>query len=171
MNRLRQAAGRRRVRWPVVLVLVSVGLMPGTLRGQGHAANEAAAKMTAAAGFEVSLVAAEPLVMDPVAFDWGPDGKLWVAEMADYPTGIDGKGTPGGRVRFLEDTNGDGRYDKSTVFLDGLAYPNSVMAWRDGVLVCSAPDLIYAQDTDNDGRAATIDFAKVRQFAPEPRMP
>src|SRR3546814_10847276 len=45
------------------------------------------------------------------------------------------------------------RSDKSTVFLDGLSYPNSVMAWRDGVLVCTAPDLIYARDTDGDGRA------------------
>ena len=104
-------------------------------------------------GFKIELVAAEPLVMDPVAFDWGPDGKLWVAEMADYPSGIDGKGKPGGRVRSLEDTNGDGHYDKSTVFLDGLSYPNSVMPWRNGVLVCTAPDLLYAEDTDGDGRA------------------
>ena len=63
-------------------------------------------------GFRIELVAAEPLVMDPVAIDWGADGRLWVAEMADYPLGIDGKGKPGGRVRFLEDTAGDGRYDR-----------------------------------------------------------
>ena len=50
-------------------------------------------------GYQIQLVAAEPLVQDPVAIDWAPDGKLWVAEMADYPSGIDGK--PGGRVRFL----------------------------------------------------------------------
>ena len=87
-------------------------------------------------GFKVELVAAEPLVKDPVCFDWGPDGKLWVVEMADYPLGLDDKGKPGGRVRYLEDTTGDGKYDKSTLFLDGLAFPNSVMAWRKGVLVC-----------------------------------
>ena len=50
---------------------------------------------------------------DPIAFDWGADGKLWVVEMGDYPLGIDGKGKPGGVVRFLEDTDGDGRYDKA----------------------------------------------------------
>ena len=53
-------------------------------------------------GFRVELVAAEPLVMDPIAIDWGADGKLWVVEMADYPLGLDDQGEPGGRVRFLE---------------------------------------------------------------------
>ena len=104
-------------------------------------------------GFRVELVAAEPLVMDPVAFDWGSDGKLWVVEMADYPLGIDGKGKHGGRVRFLEDTNNDGKYDKSTLFLDGVPYPNGIMPWRDGVLVSAAPDVFYAADTDGDGKA------------------
>ena len=104
-------------------------------------------------GYVLELVAAEPMVLDPVAIDWGPDGRLWVAEMADYPYGMDGKGQPGGRVRFLEDTDQDGRYDRSTVFLDKLSFPNGVMAWRNGVLVTAAPELFYAEDTDGDGRA------------------
>tara|TARA_R110002111_G_scaffold227346_1_gene288832 strand:- start:77839 stop:83043 length:5205 start_codon:yes stop_codon:yes gene_type:complete len=104
-------------------------------------------------GFHVELVAAEPLVQDPVAFDWGPDGKLWVAEMADYPLGIDEKGTFAGRVRYLEDTNGDGKYDKSILFLDGLGYPTGVMAWRNGVIVTTAPEVFYAEDTNGDGKA------------------
>ena len=104
-------------------------------------------------GYVLELVAAEPMVLDPVAIDWGPDGRLWVAEMADYPYGMDGKGQPGGRVRFLEDTDQDGRYDRSTVFLDNLSFPNGVMAWRNGVLVTAAPELFYAEDTNGDGRA------------------
>ncbi len=104
-------------------------------------------------GFRVELVAAEPLVKDPVAFDWGPDGKLWVAEMADYPLGIDEKGTFGGRVRFLEDTNGDGTYDKSTLFMEGLGFPTGVMAWKKGVIVTTAPEVFYAEDTNGDGKA------------------
>ena len=103
--------------------------------------------------FKVELVAAEPLVMDPVAIDWGADGKLWVAEMADYPQGIDGHGKPGGRIRYLEDTDGDGRYDRSTVFLDGINFPNGVLAWGRGVLVTAAPEIFYAEDADGDGRA------------------
>jgi putative membrane-bound dehydrogenase-like protein len=104
-------------------------------------------------GFRIELVAAEPLLHDPVNFEWGADGKLWVVEMLDYPLGLDGKGMPGGRVRFLEDTDGDGRYDRSTVFLEGLSFPTGVMPWRRGVLVSAAPEVLYAEDTDGDGRA------------------
>jgi putative membrane-bound dehydrogenase-like protein len=107
-------------------------------------------------GFEVELVAAEPLVQDPVAFAWGPDGKLWVVEMGDYPLGVDGKGAPGGRVKYLEDTHGDGKYDKATLFLDGLHYPTGVLPWHKGVLITCAPDILYAEDTDGDGKADKV---------------
>jgi putative membrane-bound dehydrogenase-like protein len=109
-----------------------------------------------AAEFTVDLVAAEPEVVDPVAIDWGADGKLWVIEMRDYPLGIDGNWKPGGTVKFLEDKDGDGRYERSTLFLDGLPFPTGVFAWRKGVLVCAAPDILYAEDTNNDGRADVV---------------
>ncbi|REK11422.1 MAG: dehydrogenase [Planctomycetota bacterium] len=104
-------------------------------------------------GFQVELMAAEPLVADPIAIAFGPDGKLWVVEMGDYPRGIDGEGGKGGRVRYLEDTDGDGQFDKSTLFLDDLGYPNGIAPWREGMLVSCAPDILYAEDTDGDGRA------------------
>jgi putative membrane-bound dehydrogenase-like protein len=104
-------------------------------------------------GFKVELVAAEPLVKDPVAIDWGPDGKLWVVEMADYPLGIDGKGTPGGRVRFLEDTDDDGRFDKSTLFADELSFPTGILVWGQGVLVTAAPQIVYLEDRSGDGKS------------------
>ena len=104
-------------------------------------------------GYTLQLVAAEPLVADPVAIDWDLSGRLWVVEMADYPYGMDGQGQPGGRVRCLEDLNSDGQYERSTVFLDGLSFPTAVMPWRDGVLITAAPELIFAKDTDGDGRA------------------
>jgi hypothetical protein len=104
-------------------------------------------------GFKVELVANEPLVIDPVAFDWGPDGKLWVVEMRDYPLGMDGHGKPGGVIKYLEDTDGDGRYDKATVFLEGVNFPNGIMVWRKGVLISAAPEIFYAEDTDGDGKA------------------
>jgi len=104
-------------------------------------------------GFKVELVAQEPLVQDPIAFEWGADGKLWVVEMGDYPLGTDGKGKPGGVVLFLEDTNHDGIYDKSTKFLEGLNFPTGVMPWGKGVIVSAAPEIFYAEDTDGDGKA------------------
>ena len=104
-------------------------------------------------GFQVELVASEPMVEGPVAFDWSEDGKLWVVEMRDYPLGLDGHGKPGGRVVVLESTLNDGHYDKSTVFLDGLNFPNGIIAWRKGVIVSAPPDIFYAEDTDGDGKA------------------
>ena len=71
----------------------------------------------------------------------------------DYPTGLRGGYEPGGRIVFLDDTDRDGFPDKRTVFLDGLSFPSGVTAWRNGVLVCAAPDILYAEDTDGDGRA------------------
>ncbi|MBI4324376.1 MAG: VCBS repeat-containing protein [Chloroflexi bacterium] len=114
---------------------------------------ESLASIRVRPGFKVELVAHEPLLEDPVAFDWAPDGKLWVAEMVDYPAGMDGQGKPGGIVRFLEDLDGDGRYDKSTVFLEGLNFPNGIMPWDRGVLISAAPEILYAEDTDGDGKA------------------
>ncbi|HRF02160.1 MAG TPA: c-type cytochrome [Pirellulaceae bacterium] len=114
---------------------------------------QALATMRVAGEFDVRLAAAEPLTEDPVAFDWGPDGRLWVVEMADYPRGIDDRGTVGGRVRVLEDLDGDGVYDRSTLFLDSLPYPNGIKVWGEGVFVSTAPDLIFAVDRDGDGRA------------------
>ncbi|MFO0909170.1 MAG: neutral/alkaline non-lysosomal ceramidase N-terminal domain-containing protein [Isosphaeraceae bacterium] len=104
-------------------------------------------------GLRIELVAAEPLVLDPVAIDFGADGKLWVCEMRDYPTGIDGNWKPGGVVKVLTDTNGDGRYDTGSEFLGDLPFPTGVMAWRKGVLICAAPEIIYAEDTNGDGKA------------------
>src|SRR5438552_2960142 len=95
-------------------------------------------------GLTVDLMAAEPQVASPVAIDFGPDGKLWVAEMTDYPLGLDGKFKPGGRIRVLEDRFGTGRFDKSTIFLDNIPFPTGIKVWRKGVLICAAPDILYA---------------------------
>ncbi|SIO65583.1 putative membrane-bound dehydrogenase domain-containing protein [Singulisphaera sp. GP187] len=127
---------------------------------------DALSAMRVKKGFRVELVASEPLILDPVAIDFGGDGKLWVCEMRDYPAGLDGNYTPGGVVKVLEDRDGDGRYETGTNFLEGLPFPTGVMAWRKGVLICAAPEILYAEDTDGDGKA---DVRKVlfRGFATE----
>jgi putative membrane-bound dehydrogenase-like protein len=96
----------------------------------------------------IELVAAEPDVVSPVAICWDADGRLYVAEMIDYPTG-----PTTGRVRLLEDPDQRGRYRKSTVFAARLPFPNGVLAYRGGVLVTAAPDLWFMKDTDGDGKA------------------
>ena len=104
-------------------------------------------------GFEVDLIAAEPLTKDPVAFDWDLNGRLWVVEMADYPYGMDGNGQAGGRIRVLEDRDADGIMDYSSLFAEGLNFPNGLLIWRDGVIVTAAPDILFLRDTDGDGKA------------------
>src|SRR5438094_10117997 len=85
-------------------------------------------------GFTVELMAAEPLVMDPIAFAWGADGKLWGVEMGDYPLGVDGKNKFGGKVKFLEKSEEDGPADKAAVYRDTLAYHTGAARWRHRVL-------------------------------------
>ncbi|MGN6547795.1 MAG: neutral/alkaline non-lysosomal ceramidase N-terminal domain-containing protein, partial [Aureliella sp.] len=99
-------------------------------------------------GFQVDLVAAEPLVDDPINIAFGHDGRVWVVEMADYPLGAPG----GGRVRWLRDRDGDGKLDESHVLLSGLDFPTSVAPWRDGIIVIAAPSIFFAADRDGDGK-------------------
>ncbi|MBX3420016.1 MAG: neutral/alkaline non-lysosomal ceramidase N-terminal domain-containing protein [Pirellulaceae bacterium] len=124
-----------------------------TTTSQPISPQESLAGMHVPLGYRVDLMACEPQVLDPVAFDWDAAGRLWIVEMADYPLGLDGQGEPGGRVRVLEDTDGDGRYETSQLFADKLSFPTGILTWRDGALVTAAPQLLFLQDTDGDGRA------------------
>ena len=98
----------------------------------------------------VELVAAEPLVMSPCAMAFDERGRLFVAENRGYPSTAN---PPQGDIALLEDTDGDGRMDKRTVFADALPFPNGVMPWRGGVIVTCAPDVLFFKDTDGDGKA------------------
>lgn len=137
-----------------VLLLAGIGQTP-TYDPKPLSPAESLKALKPRPGFQAELMVAEPLVMDPIAFAFGADGKLWVVEMGDYPRGSDGKGKPGGRVKVLEDTRGTGKYDKATLFVDGLAYPTGVLPWRRGVLILAAPDLIYAEASSGSGPADT----------------
>jgi putative membrane-bound dehydrogenase-like protein len=98
----------------------------------------------------IELVAAEPLVMSPCAMAFDERGRLFVAENRGYPNMAT---PPQGGIALLEDTDGDGRMDKRSVFTDGLTFPNGVMPWRGGVIVTCAPDVLFFKDTDGDGKA------------------
>ncbi len=96
----------------------------------------------------IELVAQEPQVDSPVAISWDADGRMYVAEMIDYPAG-----PPAGRVRLLEDRDADGRYEHAGVFAPKLNFPNGVLAAQGGVFVTAAPDLLFLKDANGDGLA------------------
>jgi putative membrane-bound dehydrogenase-like protein len=103
-------------------------------------------------GFRLELVAAEPLVFDPVALAFDGDGRLFVAEDRDFP----GPGTDlprTGRVRLLEDTDGDGRFDASRDFAEDLPSPSALICWDSGVIVATGAQILHLMDTNGDGRA------------------
>lgn len=103
-------------------------------------------------GLRLELAAAEPLVVDPIALSFDEDGRLFVVEMRDYS---ERRPERLGRIRRLEDTDGDGRFDSSGVFVEDLPWPTAVFCYGGGVFVGATPDILFCKDTDGDGRADT----------------
>jgi putative membrane-bound dehydrogenase-like protein len=103
--------------------------------------------------FEPRLFAAEPEIVKPIAMTWDHRGRLWIAETFDYPNEMQPEGSGRDRIKICEDTDGDGRADKFTVFADKLSIPTSLVCYRDGVIVSQAPDMLFLRDTNGDDRA------------------
>lgn len=101
-------------------------------------------------GFTVELVAAEPLVADPIAFAFDTRGQLFVVEMKDYS---EQETECLGSIALLRDINGDGKMDERTTFVEGLSWPTAIWPWRDGVLVAEPPRITWFRDTDKDGKS------------------
>jgi putative membrane-bound dehydrogenase-like protein len=106
-------------------------------------------------GLRLELVASEPLIMDPVALAFDENRKMYVVEDRGYPDAVDSGAVPTtlGQVAYIEDINGDGKFDRRTTFVSGLTYPNGVLPWRGGVFVTCAPNIYYFKDTTGDGVA------------------
>jgi mono/diheme cytochrome c family protein/glucose/arabinose dehydrogenase len=118
---------------------------------------EALAAFQLEPGLKIQLVAAEPLVQDPVVITFDADGRLWVVEMRGFMPNIDGEGerAPVGRVSVLEDTDGDGQMDISTVYLDSLILPRAIALVPGGALIAEKEALWLTQDLDGDLKADT----------------
>ena len=107
-------------------------------------------------GFHAELFVAEPeLAGKPICMNWDERGRLWVCETVDYPNEMQRKGEGRDRIRICEDTDGDGRADKFTVFADKLSIPTSLVFCRGGVIVHQAPDTLFLKDEDGDDKCDT----------------
>lgn len=128
---------------------------------------EAAAKIEVHPDFNISLVASEPLINKAMNMDWDEKGRLWVVESPEYPNGLRKANTavwkdmgsvepgkynrdPLDRISILTDTNGDGVMDTKHVFADKIELATSFVFYKNGVIVCSAPDIWFLEDTDGD---------------------
>jgi putative heme-binding domain-containing protein len=117
---------------------------------------EAARTMTVPPGFQVEVVAAEPDIVNPVAMTFDERGRIWITESLEYPRRRPGPGRD--RVKVIEDSDGDGKADRFTVFADGLNIPSGIAVGHGGVWVANSPDILFLEDRDGDGKA---DFRQV----------
>ena len=149
-------------RFPALTLLFSAWIIGSPVRAQQpplerippKEPGEALEAIQATPGFHVELVAAEPLVRDPIAITFDENGLMYVVEFPEYNHKDAGwELNEHGRVRVLEDANGDGRYEKSTIFADDLPSPTGAICYDGGVFIAAAPDLLFCRDTTGDGRA------------------
>ena len=103
-------------------------------------------------GFEVTLFAAEPMVVKPIQMNWDPQGRLWVVSSTAYPQPKTGE-QANDKIYVLEDTDGDGKADKSTVFAEGLLTPTGILPGDGGVYVANSTEILHFTDTNGDGKA------------------
>jgi putative membrane-bound dehydrogenase-like protein len=116
------------------------------------AATNAAATFRLRPGFHAELAAAEPQVTSPVTIAFDEFGRMYVAEMVDYSERRE-ENPHAGRIRRLEDIDGDGRFETSVIFADNLPWPTALACSKDGIFVGASPDILWLKDTTGDGRA------------------
>src|ERR1043166_6739776 len=148
--------------------------------GGPTAPEKAAEKLVLPPEFSINLIAAEPLINKVISLDWDPAGRMWVAETPEYPSGrrinpndkviaawkdhdpstfVEGKEQRPARDRIsiLEKPDASGRYQKKSVFYEGLELVTSLVFYRDGVIVAQSPDVLWLRDTDGDGKADKVE--------------
>ncbi|MEO8334526.1 MAG: c-type cytochrome, partial [bacterium] len=146
----------------VIVATENAALPKGSDVAPVYAPAEELSRIRLADGYRLELVASEPLVQDPVAIDFDADGRMYVVEMRAYMPNVQGTGEtrPIGRIVVVEDTNHDGRMDRTTVFLDSLVLPRAIKVMEHGVLVGAPPNLWLVKDTNGDLVADTKELIR-----------
>ena len=133
----------------IILLTFATGCKDKPVAALSKSEEEALSTFKLLPGFRLELVAAEPLIVDPVAMTIDESGRMYVVEMAGMPLNKTGLG----KVILLSDTSSDGKMDKRTVFADSLIMPSGIMRWKKGVIVTDPPKVYYLEDTDANGVA------------------
>lgn len=137
-----------------IMLISSLLTLTGGCNNKGNSKisqspEEALSNFQVPEGFKIELVAAEPLITDPVDMMIDENGLMYVVIMPGYPLDK----SKSGKIVLLNDTDGDGKMDKQTVFAEGLMLPDGIMRWKKGIIVTDAPDILYLADTTGDGQA------------------
>ncbi len=135
--------------WLLFLISILSCSEKNSIQSGGLSSQESLAAFRLPEGFKIELVASEPLIADPVAMEVDENGDIYVVEMHGYP--LDTKGS--GVIKLLKDTNDDGAPDEAVIFADQLSLPSGIMRWKKGFLVIDVPNILYLEDSNNDGKA------------------
>lgn len=143
----------RYINWIVVLLLTLTGCNKKDPNPRALSPQQAVQRFRLSEEFKVELFLSEPQIVSPVEMAFDENGRIYVAEMIDYPEDPPPGQPARSRIKLLEDTNGDGKIDRVTVFADHVLQVSGLLPWKGGLLVTSAPDILFMKDTDGDGVA------------------
>jgi putative membrane-bound dehydrogenase-like protein len=162
---IRWAVGRPDFAWPTAPFRTLPADLPNYLQGpRGNPGRfsempaplpvaESMRHISVPGGFRFELFAAEPDIIKPITINWDDRGRAWIAETVDYPNELQPPGEGHDRIKICEDTDGDGKADRFTIFADKLSIPTSLLHVAGGLIVSQPPDMLFLQDLDGDDRA------------------
>src|ERR1041384_1993294 len=149
-----------RAYWPALLFLISLSACSKrNPEAYPMSPQDSLKAMHLSEDFHVELFAAEPDVMSPVEMAFDENGKIYVAEMFDYPTDPPPGKPARSRIRLLENPSGDGKTWKSTIFAENVLAVSGFMPWKGGLIVTSAPHLLYLKEHKGEGKSRAAQSA------------
>lgn len=144
-----------KIRCMLLVLVLSIGACKSKSSSEQPAftAEQSLAAMEFSEDFHAEVFLKEPQVMSPVEMVFDEDGRIYVAEMLDYPDDPPPGKPARSRIRLLEDVDGDGKYEKAVIFAEQVLEVSGILPWKGGLFVTSAPDILYMKDNDGDGKA------------------